>query len=140
MRIGLCISLVLLGGCGTGLPVGGRLDVNANLRNSCGGYANTDPDILDASEAALGVVFDARVTGADARAYKPDPKVFETARERLDVEPGRWLYVSAYFEYDLEPAREMGIQTVWVNRAGGESTAKGDYEIASLAELPAIVS
>ena len=104
--------------------------------------SNTDPDILEASVKLIGVEFDALVTAADARAYKPDKAVFETAIEKIGGDPDRWLHVAFGFNYDLNPAREVGLKTAWVNRNGiaRPPGVRADYEIRSLAELATVGS
>jgi putative hydrolase of the HAD superfamily len=52
--------------------------------------------------------FDAIVTSAEARASKPDPRIFERALERLRVRPERALHVGDS-EADEEGARAAGM-------------------------------
>lgn len=110
-------------------------------RATLGIISNTDPDILEASVRRIDAPFDACVTAADARAYKPDPRVFATAVRRMGGDVRRWTHVAFGFEYDLGPAREAGMRTVWLNRGGIARPAdvRCDAEIRTLEELEGVV-
>ena len=51
------------------------------------------------------LAFDCIITAENARAYKPDPRVYKTAIELLGVAPGEILMVACH-NYDLAAARE----------------------------------
>jgi 2-haloacid dehalogenase len=50
-----------------------------------------------------------------ARAYKPDPRVYQTAAALLDVQPAEVLMVAAH-RWDLDGARAAGLRTAFVER------------------------
>lgn len=80
--------------------------------------SNTDNDILRESVKLMGLEFDALVTAEDARVYKPNPRIFEFALQRLGEAPDRILHVAFGFHYDLSPAKQVGMVTCWLNRTG----------------------
>ena len=92
--------------------------------------SNTDPDLLAASLARIGVPVDATVTAAEAGSYKPAHGHWLRLFERDDVDRSRHVHVAASPFHDLAPAAELGIPAVWINRLGEES------DLARAAELP----
>jgi 2-haloacid dehalogenase len=98
--------------------------------------SNTDPDLLAASVAALGVPFDLLVTAADARSYKPAPGHWERFRAELDAEPAVHVHVAASLFHDVEPCARLGIDCVWINRLAEASDLPRLAELPDLARLP----
>lgn len=70
-------------------------------------------------------VFSAEVFGS----YKPSPKVYLGAVERLGLRPGDCAMVAAHLD-DLKAAKSHGLQTVYVERPGEESWAPEDVKKA----------
>ena len=64
---------------------------------------------------AEGLPFDAIVSAQNALTYKPDPRVYRTAAELLDVAPGRMLMVAAH-GWDIDGARDAGLRTAFLER------------------------
>ena len=62
-----------------------------------------------------GLPWDCVLSAENARHYKPDPEVYETAAELLDLPPPRILMVAAHV-HDLEGARAAGYRTAFVPR------------------------
>jgi 2-haloalkanoic acid dehalogenase type II len=81
--------------------------------------SNVDEDLFAATAAQLGVSFAAVITAASARAYKPDPAVFERAFAELGLAPDRFLHCAQSRYHDLIPGRRLGMQTVHVVRDAG---------------------
>ena len=69
------------------------------------------------------------ILGAElARHYKPDPVVYQSAADFLDLSPGEVMMVAAHLN-DLRAARGVGLQTAFVVRAsefGNSATRKPD--------------
>lgn len=63
-----------------------------------------------------GLVFDAVVTSADARARKPDPRVFRHALRTLDIQPGEAFHAGDSRPADLGGARASGIRAFLLER------------------------
>ncbi|MCB9477770.1 MAG: HAD-IA family hydrolase [Deltaproteobacteria bacterium] len=110
---------------------------------------NCDNDLFGETIKNLGVGFDFVVTAEDARAYKPDVRVFHLARERFNMtdvdlrEAGRWVHVAQSRFHDIAPANKLNLPCVWVDRrhdrdghgATSPSEAKADLRVESLSEL-----
>ncbi len=62
-----------------------------------------------------GLPWDCILSAELARAYKPDSKVYLTAADLLDLEPGQVMMVAAH-EGDLRAARAAGLRTAFVYR------------------------
>jgi 2-haloalkanoic acid dehalogenase type II len=86
--------------------------------------SNVDRASFAFSNERLGVEFDAIITAEDVGRYKPDPRHFTFALERLakmGVERSRVLHVAQSLFHDHEPAQAMGLGTVWINRRAGRA-------------------
>jgi len=104
--------------------------------------SNTDNDILRESVKLMGADFDALITAEDAKVYKPSPRIFEFALQRLGEAPERILHVAFGFKYDLAPAKQVGMVTCWLNRTG-EPKPEGvepDFVALTMDEVVKIVA
>jgi len=73
--------------------------------------------------------------------YKPHPKVYQLAVDRLEVEPAAIAFQSSN-GWDAYAASAFGMRVVWCNRYGQRRErlpGKPDRVIASLSELPALL-
>lgn len=105
-------------------------------RYKLGIISNMDNVVLFESIARLGAPIHMRTSAEDARAYKPDPAPFKLALSRLGLEPGEVLHAAFGWKYDLQPAKEVGMQTAFVDRGGGKPEGyEADFEVKSVAEL-----
>jgi 2-haloacid dehalogenase len=90
--------------------------------------SNVDRASFRASNARLGVAFDAVVTAEDAGAYKPALRHFEVALARLadlGVARERVLHVAQSLYHDHVPAKRLGLPTIWVDRRAGRPGGRG---------------
>ena len=82
--------------------------------------SNVDRASFSASNARLGVRFDAIYTADDVGSYKPDPANFEYLIEHLaddlGVGPDRVLHTAQSVFHDLVPAHRAGLATAWIDR------------------------
>jgi 2-haloacid dehalogenase len=83
-----------------------------------GVITNCDDDLFAASSERLGVRFDWVVTAEQVRAYKPDPRPFEVAFERLRLPRERILHVAQSLFHDHGQAKRQGLSSVWIDRRG----------------------
>jgi 2-haloacid dehalogenase len=97
--------------------------------------SNTDPDLIAASIARIGVPFDEVITASEIGSYKPAHghwRAFEQRHGRLPD-----VHVAASLFHDIGAAAELGIPCVWVNRLGEQ---RGAYcptrELPDLGALP----
>ncbi len=64
----------------------------------------------------LGGMLDTVVSSADVGMHKPDPRIFELACARLDVEPGRAMHVGDHPYADVLGAKAAGLRAVLIDR------------------------
>ena len=75
---------------------------------------------------------------ADVGAQKPDPALFLNALEWSGTPPGDALHLGDDPYRDVEAARHLGMQAVWVNRSGKpwpDELEPPTVEVADLVEL-----
>ncbi|MFN2544725.1 MAG: HAD family hydrolase [Actinomycetota bacterium] len=101
------------------------------------GLVSNFEDWLERLLDALDVTrfFDVRVISGAEGVEKPDPRIFELALERAGVEPKDSAYVGDNVHFDIEPAQEVGMLAVLVDRRGRYPDHPG-IRITSLDELP----
>ena len=105
--------------------------------------SNVDDNLFAKTVPKLEVAFDQVITAEQARCYKPGRRIFELALERIDVAPSEILHVGQSIYHDVIPAKALGMDTVWVNRASARpgvgavkaATAEPDLEVPDLATL-----
>jgi 2-haloacid dehalogenase len=113
----------------------------AGLRTAI--LSNGSPMMLDAAvkEAGLGSLLDAVLSVEEVGVYKPHPKVYQLAVDRLGVPAGAIAYESSN-AWDAYAASAFGMQVVWCNRYGQRPErlpGKPDRIVTSLAELPSLL-
>ncbi|HLP82287.1 MAG TPA: HAD family hydrolase [Nitrosomonas sp.] len=75
--------------------------------------------------------------------WKPSPKPFEAALERLNVDPNAACYVGDNIHKDFKGARSVGLKTIWMRRDDGiysgitppSEEYRPEYEITSFSML-----
>ena len=70
---------------------------------------------------------------------KPDPQIFTSCLEELDVDAEDSLFVGDHPQHDIEAAKNVGLRAVWVESEFHDEPADHDGVIANLAELPAVI-
>jgi putative hydrolase of the HAD superfamily len=78
------------------------------------------------------------LTAADVGAQKPDPAMFLGALKWAKTPPDRTLHLGDDPYLDVEAARRLGMQAVWVNRSGKpwpDELAPPTVEVVDLVEL-----
>jgi 2-haloacid dehalogenase len=105
--------------------------------------SNGSPDMLAAAveNAGIGPLLDAALSVEAVGVYTPHPKVYQLAVERLGIAAGAISFQSSN-AWDAYAASAFGMRVVWCNRYGQRPErlpGKPDYEIRSLAELPALI-
>ena len=78
--------------------------------------SNTDPDLLDASLAAIGVPVDLRVVASDIGSYKPAFGHWESFFTQTGADRSRHVHVGASLFHDVQPCAALGLPCVWINR------------------------
>lgn len=115
---------------------------SAGLRTAI--LSNGSPKMLDAAVrgADFADLFDAVLSVEELGVYKPDPRVYQLAVDRLQV-PAHAIAFQSSNAGDAYAASAFGLQVVWCNRyAQRRERLPGlpDHEVRSLAELPSLVA
>ena len=97
--------------------------------------SNSDPDLLAASIARIGVPVDRTVTADVAGSYKPAHGHWSRFFELEDVDRTGHVHVAASAFHDLAPCAELGVPAVWINRLDEETDHPRAAELPSLAGL-----
>lgn len=72
---------------------------------------------------------------------KPDPRIFAMCLSNLRVKPSEAVFVGDSIEYDVLGAKGAGMKTILISDdAHATQPEESDFAIASLAEVPRIVS
>lgn len=98
--------------------------------------SNTDPDLLEASIASIGVEIDERVVASDIGSYKPAFGHWETFFRRTDAQRTRHVHVAASLFHDIEPCAKLGLPAVWIDRLGETSMVPRSATLPDLTDLP----
>jgi 2-haloacid dehalogenase len=114
---------------------------SAGLRTAI--LSNGSPEMLAAAVAGanLGGLLDAVLSVEDVGVYKPHPKVYQLALDRLGL-PAKAIAFQSSNAWDAYAASAFGMKVVWCNRYGQPRErlpGTPDHEIKSLAELPALL-
>ena len=105
--------------------------------------SNGSPAMLDAAvkAAKLETLLDAVLSVEEVGVYKPHPKVYQLAVDRLGI-PASAISFQSSNAWDAYAASAFGMQVVWCNRYGQRRErlpGSPNREIKSLAELPTLV-
>lgn len=105
--------------------------------------SNGSPAMLQAVVAAtkLDAHLDAVLSVEEVGVYKPHPKVYQLAVDRLGVAPAEISFQSSN-AWDAYAASAFGMRVVWCNRYGQRAErlpGRPDHEIRTLEELPPLV-
>ena len=105
--------------------------------------SNGSPTMLDAvvKAARLSELLDAVLSVEEVGVYKPHPRVYRLAVERLGVPTSSITFLSSN-AWDAYAASAFGMRVVWCNRYGQRAErlpGAPDREVRSLAELPALI-
>jgi len=96
---------------------------------------NSDRAHGEQLQAQLGFRLDAWICAEEVRAYKPDRRIWDEVARRLARPFDRsWWHVSAYADYDLRTARELGLTCVFVRRPHSRP-GEADLTVPDLAAL-----
>ncbi len=99
--------------------------------------AMTNSDCVNGEQVQvqLGFPLTDWVCAEQVKVYKPALAFWQKVSDRLGVAPGpQWWHASAYADYDLKPAKEFKLTTVFVQRPHCRPGA-ADLQVADLTEL-----
>ena len=89
--------------------------------------------------AELEKKFAAVISVDDVKIYKPDPRVYQLAPDRLGVAAREIGFVSSNY-WDAAGARNFGFNVFWINRAGAQADPLGAAPDAVLARLTELIA
>ncbi len=106
--------------------------------------SNGSPRMLKAAveSADLKGIFSRIISVDEAKIYKPSPRVYRLAPQKLHVATGAISFISANF-WDIAGAKAFGFHTYWVNRSKAPAEELGlvpDATLSSLADLVDILN
>lgn len=149
----------MLGACGyTNDLIDGAFEVFDGFRNRVELFPDVVPALQvlgeqftliavtngNANLQAIGIrhLFSDVVTAVDVGAAKPARQIFDAAVSRAGVTAAETLHVGDHPECDVIGAKEAGLCTAWMNRAGGswpDHLHEPDAIVATVSELHAIL-
>lgn len=105
--------------------------------------SNGSPQMLQAAceNANIHHLLDAVLSVEEVSVYKPHPKVYQLALDRLGLTASAISFQSSN-AWDAFAASAFGMRVVWCNRYGQRPErlpGKPDFEVKSLSELPALI-
>jgi 2-haloacid dehalogenase len=114
----------------------------AGLRTAI--LSNGSPMMLDAAVrgSGLSTLVDTVLSVESVGVYKPHPKVYQLAVDRLGI-PAAAIAFQSSNAWDAYAASAFGMQVVWCNRYGQRPErlpGKPERMVGSLAKLPALVA
>jgi 2-haloacid dehalogenase len=105
--------------------------------------SNGEPKMLDAAvgNAGLGDLLDAVLSVEEVGVFKPDPRVYQLAVDRLAVRADQISFQSSN-AWDVNGAACFGLRPVWINRFGAPAErlpGSAEHELKDLSGLPALL-
>lgn len=95
--------------------------------------SNIDRDDIQRALEFHGLSPSGVFTSEDARSYKPRKELFELALRSTGLQPEQVLHIGDSLSSDVEGARAVGINAIWVNRSRKE-IPEGVVSITNLRE------
>ena len=108
-----------------------------------GVLSNGAPAMLEAAIGSAGLAdrLDHALSVEDVGVYKPDPRVYQLAVDRVGVAPEEICFMSSN-AWDAWAAKHFGFRVVWINRFGQPPEhipGVPDRELKTLAPLPGLL-
>jgi len=106
--------------------------------------SNGEPRMLEAAARSAGIVdlLDAILSVEEVKVFKPSPRVYQLAPERLQVPRAELGFVSSN-GWDVAGAASAGLQTFWIQRRAGEPPEElgfaADHIVSTITDLAALV-
>lgn len=101
--------------------------------------SNGSPAMLDplVKNAGLSEILTAVISVDEVKIFKPAPRVYQLAPDKLGVDKAEIGFVSSNY-WDAAGAKTFGFKVFWINRAGAQADALGaapDRVLSKLTEL-----
>jgi 2-haloacid dehalogenase len=103
--------------------------------------SNTGDKLIAGTVSAIGTPIDFVVTAQQARAYKPDHRLFLHAYSIMGVTKDETIHVGMGQFTDLKVCRELGVRSVWIDREGEplDPAWQPDAVLKDLSGLPELL-
>jgi 2-haloacid dehalogenase len=101
--------------------------------------SNVDRELIEQTYSQFAVVPDLTITSADVGSYKPNLAHFKTFRDKSGAGAGHWIHVACSAFHDIEPANELGIHSVYIDRGQNlNGRAVPTVHLSGLTDLPGV--
>ncbi len=106
--------------------------------------SNGEPRMLEAAVRSAGIrdLLDAILSVEEVKIFKPSPRVYQLAPERLEVRPAELGFVSSN-SWDVAGAGSTGLETFWIQRRATEPPDElgfaADHIVSTITDLGALV-
>jgi len=105
--------------------------------------SNGEPGMLEdaARSAKIAGLLDAVLSVEAVGIFKPHPKVYQLAVDRLEMRPDQIAFQSSN-AWDVHGAAALGLRAVWINRLGlppERLPGAAEHELPDLSGLPALL-
>jgi 2-haloacid dehalogenase len=105
--------------------------------------SNGEPNMLRAAARSAGIaeLLDPILSVEEVGIFKPHPKVYQLALDRLGVRPDQIAFQSSN-AWDVSGAAAFGLRAVWINRHGlppERLPGVAEHELRDLSGLPALL-
>ena len=97
--------------------------------------SNTDRDLIDASIERLDVPFELAIVAGEIGSYKPAHRHWEVFYEMAGADRRGHVHVAQSLFHDIEPANELGIPSIWINRLGEPDDPRPTVTLTGVSEL-----
>jgi HAD superfamily hydrolase (TIGR01549 family) len=94
---------------------------------------------LKLARCGLTPLVETLVTSEEVGVQKPDPRIFQTALDRVGVSAPDAIMVGDAWATDIEGARRAGVRPVWLNRFGETSPDPSVSELRSFEPLAEVL-
>ena len=98
-------------------------------------WASKEAWLSEFDRAGISDVFTCKVFSSDFHSIKPSRTLFRHALQSFSAD-SRVLFVGDSLHRDIEPAKALGLATVWISTRG-ESSPYADYTLSSLLAIEA---
>ncbi|MGU3326931.1 haloacid dehalogenase type II [Methylobacterium mesophilicum] len=104
--------------------------------------SNTEDDLIAETVQAIGVPIEFVITAQQARAYKPDHRLFQHAYEVMGVSKDETVHVGMGQVTDMKVCHELGVRSVWIDRVGEPLDLRWQPHavLRDLTDLPQLLS
>jgi 2-haloacid dehalogenase len=98
--------------------------------------SNTDADFIAASQVHIGVPFDEVIVAQEIASYKPAHKHWDEFFARTNAPREGHVHIGASLFHDIQPANDLDLRSVWINRTGEPATVQPMRQLPDLTALP----